>query len=86
LGGLLHTNLQRTYLANRGPTFLTRQYVHQLLLNGPMAESLNRFVPQLIRHGCDMAQQKIQPFMHSGMQFNDSGFGEHDLFHGSLAW
>jgi hypothetical protein len=60
------------------PAFLTGQDVYKLLPNGRVAESRNRFVTEVIRHGCDMAQQKVQPLMGCGMQIDDSSFGEHD--------
>jgi hypothetical protein len=60
------------------PAFLTGQDMHKLLPNGRMAESRNRFVTEVIRHGCNMAQQKVQPLVGCGMQIDDSSFGEHD--------
>lgn len=49
------------------PAFLTGQDVHKLLPNRRVAESQNRFVTEVIRDGCDMAQQKVQPLMGCGM-------------------
>jgi hypothetical protein len=48
-----------------------------LLPNGRMAESRNQLVLEVGGHGCDMPQQKVKSLVHSGMQFDDTGFGEH---------
>jgi hypothetical protein len=61
------------------PSFLTGQNVHKLFPNGRLAESRNRLVPECLRNGCHMVQQKIQTLVHRTMQFNDSRFGEHDF-------
>jgi hypothetical protein len=64
--------------SSTSPVSQASTQVFKLLPNGRVAEYRNRFVTEVIRHGCDMAQQKVQPLMDCGMQTDDSSFGEHD--------
>jgi hypothetical protein len=58
---------KRLVLQIMDPTFLARQDMNKLLPNGGMAESCNVLAVEVIGNGCNMAQKKIQAFMHEGV-------------------
>ena len=49
------------------PPFLTAEDMHKLAPNRGVAESFNRPVKKIIRHGHDVVQQKVQPLVRCGV-------------------
>ena len=64
---LFAPTVERHVLQVVHPTFFTSQDMYKLFPDGRVAESQNRLVKELLWHGCNVAEQEIEPFVSCGV-------------------